>query len=72
KMIITGDDSQSDLPDGDVSGLVDAQRRLRGIKGLIFVRLDRHDIVRHHLVQNVVEAYADNRPDRPEDRPAPE
>ena len=57
KMIVTGDDSQVDLPPGIESGLTDAQRRLSGIKGLSFVRLERSDIVRHRLVQNIVEAY---------------
>jgi len=60
KMIITGDDSQVDLPSGSVSGLIDAQRRLSGIKGLLFVRLGRRDIVRHRLVQNIVDAYGDS------------
>jgi len=59
KMIVTGDDSQIDLPDDVPSGLLDAKSRLRGIKGLAIVRLDRGDIVRHRLVQNIVEAYAD-------------
>jgi len=58
KMIVTGDDSQIDLPEGSASGLLDAKKRLGGIKGLAFVRLDRNDIVRHRLVQNIVEAYA--------------
>jgi phosphate starvation-inducible PhoH-like protein len=57
KMIVTGDDSQTDLPDGSRSGLADAKARLSGIKGLDFVQLDRQDIVRHRLVQNIVEAY---------------
>jgi len=57
KMIVTGDGSQTDLPDGSLSGLADAKRRLSGIKGLDFVTLDRQDIVRHHLVQNIVDAY---------------
>ncbi len=61
KMIVTGDDSQIDLPENVTSGLIDAQRRLKGIKGLIFIRLDRHDIVRHRLVQNIVDAYGENR-----------
>ncbi|HUU23537.1 MAG TPA: PhoH family protein [Phycisphaerae bacterium] len=64
KMIVTGDDSQIDLPDGTLSGLVDAQRRLRGIKGLALVRLDRDDIVRHRLVQSIVQAYAENAEDK--------
>ena len=59
KMIVTGDDSQTDLPDDVRSGLLDARRRLRGIKKLTFVRLEPGDIVRHRLVQNIVEAYAD-------------
>jgi len=58
KMIVTGDDSQIDLPEDVPSGLLDAEKRLRGIKGLSVVRLDRQDIVRHRLVQNIVEAYA--------------
>ncbi len=58
KMIVTGDDSQIDLPEGVSSGLLDAKGRLSGIKGLAFVRLDRQDIVRHRLVQNIVDAYA--------------
>ncbi len=61
KMIVTGDDSQVDLPADVTSGLIDAQRRLRGIKGLSFVRLDRRDIVRHRLVQNIVDAYGRGR-----------
>ncbi|MBN1555677.1 MAG: PhoH family protein [Phycisphaerae bacterium] len=59
KMIVTGDDSQVDLEDGVASGLQDATRRLRGIKGLAMVRLEKTDIVRHRLVQNIVEAYSD-------------
>jgi phosphate starvation-inducible PhoH-like protein len=58
KMIVTGDDSQVDLPEGIPSGLIDAKGRLAGIQGLAFVHLDRQDIVRHHLVQNIVQAYA--------------
>jgi phosphate starvation-inducible PhoH-like protein len=58
KMIVTGDDSQTDLPPEVPSGLLDAQRRLAGLKGLALVRLDRADIVRHRLVQIIVEAYA--------------
>ena len=57
KMIVTGDDSQVDLERGTASGLIDAKDRLRGIKNLSFVRLDNLDIVRHRLVQNIVEAY---------------
>ena len=61
KMIVTGDDSQIDLPDETPSGLVEAQRLLAGVKGLMFIRLDRQDIVRHRLVQNIVDAYGKDR-----------
>ncbi|MFP3938278.1 MAG: PhoH family protein [Phycisphaerae bacterium] len=64
KMIVTGDDSQVDLPDNVTSGLLDAKRRLSGVKGLSMVRLDRADIVRHRLVQNIVEAYGHNGSDQ--------
>jgi len=57
KMVVTGDDSQIDLPDDVPNGLLDAKKRLSGIKGVAFVRLDKTDIVRHRLVQSVVEAY---------------
>jgi phosphate starvation-inducible PhoH-like protein len=57
KMIVTGDISQVDLPQGTKSGLVDATEKLRGIKGIATVELERGDIVRHRLVQNIVNAY---------------
>ena len=57
KMIVTGDTSQVDLP-GDVrSGLLDATEKLRGIKGIATVELEQGDIVRHRLVQSIVNAY---------------
>ena len=57
KMIITGDTSQVDLPEGTRSGLIDALEKLRGIKNIATVELERGDIVRHRLVQNIVDAY---------------
>jgi phosphate starvation-inducible PhoH-like protein len=60
KMIVTGDDSQSDLEDGSGSGLVDAVRRLDGLDGISIVRLSRSDIVRHPLVTRIVHAYGEN------------
>jgi phosphate starvation-inducible protein PhoH and related proteins len=57
KMIVTGDTSQVDLPEGTRSGLIDATEKLRGIKGIATITLEREDIVRHRLVQNVVDAY---------------
>src|SRR4051812_14724884 len=59
KMIVTGDPSQVDLERGQESGLIDAHRTLKGIKGICFVKLDKGDIVRHQLVQNIVQAYVD-------------
>lgn len=57
KMIVTGDASQVDLPQGTPSGLADAMNRLRGIKGVATIELERSDIVRHRLVQSIVNAY---------------
>lgn len=57
KMIVTGDVTQVDLPADVDSGLVDAMDKLKGIKGIGMVELERGDIVRHRLVQNIVNAY---------------
>lgn len=57
KMIITGDVTQIDLPRSVTSGLVQSLRVLKGIKGIGRVEFDRGDIVRHRLVQRIVEAY---------------
>jgi len=64
KMIVTGDTSQIDLDDPRDSGLIDAVRRLRRTRGIAMCTLDGADIVRHSLVQRVVEAYGqhDTRP----------
>jgi phosphate starvation-inducible PhoH-like protein len=56
-IVATGDVTQADLPEGRVSGLVDAERILAGIPGVSFVYLGKLDIVRHPLVQKIVEAY---------------
>ena len=58
KMVVTGDDSQSDLPSSESSGLIDAVRRLETVDGVATVRLAKGDIVRHPLVQDVVERYS--------------
>ncbi|MCX4261180.1 MAG: PhoH family protein [Muribaculaceae bacterium] len=57
KMIITGDISQIDLPRSVTSGLVQALRVLRDVDGIGRVEFGRADIVRHRLVQRIVEAY---------------
>jgi phosphate starvation-inducible PhoH-like protein len=61
KMIITGDITQTDLEKGQISGLVDAIRRLRDIAGIGVVELKRADIVRHKLVHKIVQAYDQNK-----------
>ena len=60
KMVVTGDDSQSDLPSSEASGLIDGVRRLELVEGVSVVRLSKMDIVRHALVQHIVEAYSKN------------
>lgn len=57
KMIVTGDLTQIDLPASQTSGLVQAMRILKGVKGISFVELGKKDIVRHKLVERIVEAY---------------
>ena len=57
KMIVTGDMTQIDLPSSQVSGLVQALRILKGVKGIAFIELNQKDIVRHKLVTRIVEAY---------------
>ena len=57
KMIITGDMTQIDLPPSCVSGLVQALQILKGVKGIGRVEFEKKDIVRHKLVQRIVEAY---------------
>jgi phosphate starvation-inducible PhoH-like protein len=57
KMIVTGDITQIDLDVGQKSGMVEAIATLQRIKGIGFTELTQKDIVRHRLVQNIVQAY---------------
>jgi phosphate starvation-inducible PhoH-like protein len=57
KMIVTGDVTQIDLPNPAESGLIDAARRLRRVPGIAFVTFGSQDVVRHDLVQRIVDAY---------------
>jgi len=57
KAVITGDVTQTDLPHEKTSGLVEARELLRGIKGIKFVSFTRDDVVRHPLVQEIIDAY---------------
>lgn len=58
KTVITGDITQSDLPKGTPNGLVNAEKILKDIEGIRFVHLTGADVVRHELVQRIIEAYA--------------
>ena len=57
KMIVTGDATQIDLPRSTQSGLLQALRILRGVKGIGIIEYEKKDIVRHPLVQRIVDAY---------------
>lgn len=57
KMIITGDTTQIDLPGKQRSGLKEAVRILRSVKGIGFIELSDKDVVRHKLVRDIIEAY---------------
>lgn len=60
KMVITGDVTQIDLPDGKKSGLKEVLRILRGIDDIAQVRFTEKDVVRHKLVQDIIKAYEKN------------
>ena len=62
KMIITGDITQIDLPHSQPSGLMHAMKVLHHIKGIATVEFNKKDIVRHKLVQRIVEAYEEEKP----------
>ena len=57
KAVITGDITQIDLGRGQKSGLIEAERVLRGVRGIAFVRFTSADVVRHPLVQKIIDAY---------------
>ena len=57
KMIITGDKSQIDLPHKQKSGLVEASRILKGLKGIGFIDLTDKDVIRHKIVKSIIDAY---------------
>jgi phosphate starvation-inducible PhoH-like protein len=60
KMIVTGDRTQIDLPPSQKSGLVEALRILKDVKGIAFIEMNKQDIVRHKLVTRIVEAYEED------------
>ena len=58
KVVVTGDVTQIDLPDGKASGLKEAMRVLRDVEGIGICQLSNADVVRHVMVQRIIEAYA--------------
>ena len=60
KIVITGDVTQIDLPDGKYSGLKEAMRVLKDVKGIGICELGNEDVVRHVMVQRIVKAYEDD------------
>lgn len=57
KVVVTGDDTQIDLPEGKSSGLKEVQSVLQQVEGISFVKLTDRDVVRHELVQKIIKAY---------------
>jgi len=62
KFIITGDPSQIDLPPRQDSGLIEALLALKMVKGIAIIHLDEKDVIRHHLVRKIIEAYKEITP----------
>ena len=58
RAIITGDESQIDLPSKSSSGLIDVLKILKNINDIGIVKLNEHDIARHHLVKDIIDAYS--------------
>ncbi|MDE7096363.1 MAG: PhoH family protein [Muribaculaceae bacterium] len=71
KMIVTGDTTQIDLPRTVQSGLIQALRILRGVKGIGIIEYEKKDIVRHPLVQRIVDAYEKREKEADEDNEEP-
>lgn len=63
KIVVCGDPTQVDLPSNQRSGFYDAMQRLHKVKDCATIKLDKADIVRHHLVQEIVKAYQDSEED---------
>jgi len=57
KAVVTGDITQIDLPTGKSSGLIEANAILTSISGIAFIHFTRQDVVRHRLVQDIINAY---------------
>ena len=57
KFIITGDETQIDLPSNQPSGLLESINILKNIEGISFIMLDDKDIIRHELVKKIIKVY---------------
>lgn len=64
KAVITGDLTQIDLPKSKRSGLMDIERILKNVNGIKFTHFSKHDVVRHDLVQKIIEAYENHNKER--------
>ena len=64
KMVVTGDVTQIDLPEGKRSGLKDAVKVLKNVEDIGIIRLNEKDVVRHRLVQDIIKAYEKNEEER--------
>ena len=69
KVVVTGDITQIDLPRGQRSGLVNVTRVLQGVSDIAFINFDHADVVRHKLVQRIVNAYQQHTAAMGEERP---
>lgn len=69
KAVITGDITQIDLPPGTSSGLVEARDILTGIEGIALINFNKQDVVRHSLVQDIIQAYERFHEARPKKNP---
>jgi phosphate starvation-inducible PhoH-like protein len=65
KAVVTGDMTQIDLPAGRMSGLVHARRILEGVDGVGFAEMTHVDVVRHPLVQDIIQAYERDKAPQP-------
>lgn len=61
RCVITGDASQVDLKERGISGLLEAEAALQGVKGVAFNHFDTSDVVRHPVVGRIISAYRDFR-----------
>ncbi len=61
KAVITGDETQIDLPPNKRSGLLEAHRALKNVEGIAVIEFGKHDVVRHPLVQRIITAYEEHR-----------